>query len=83
MSGVRVGTRVGRRGWVSAPWWLVLLGLPFIAFGWAIIAALWLAWIVVSYSLAVLTWAVLAMWHRARHDQVPPALFDTQTGKRL
>ena len=46
MGGVRVGTRVGRRGWVSAPWWLVVLALPFIALGWLLFAVVWLAWVV-------------------------------------
>jgi hypothetical protein len=65
MSGVRVGTRVGRRSWVSAPWWLVVIALPFIAFFWLLVAVLWVAWIVLAYTLAVLTLAVQGVWHRA------------------
>ena len=62
---LRVGTRVGRHSWVSAPWWLVILALPFIAFGWLVIAAVWLAWVVLSYGLAALTLAVISVWHKA------------------
>ncbi len=65
MGGVRVGTRVGRRGWVSAPLWLVVLALPFIALFWAMVAVLWLAWIVLAYTLAVFTLAIRGVWHRA------------------
>ena len=65
MSGVRFGTRVGRRSWVSAPWWLVVPALPFIALGWLLVAALWVAWIVSSYTLAALTLAVIGTWHKA------------------
>jgi hypothetical protein len=35
--------------------WLVLLALPLIAFFWLLVAALWVAWIVLAYTLAVLT----------------------------
>ena len=63
--GVRVGTRVGRRGWVSAPIWLVVLALPFIALLWLVVAVLWMAWMVASYTLAVLTLATRGACHKA------------------
>jgi len=65
MSGVRVGTRVGQRSWVSAPLPLVILALPFIALFWLLAAVLWVAWIVLSYTLTLATLAVQGAWHRA------------------
>lgn len=47
------------------PLWLLVVGLPFIALFWLIVAVLWVAWIVLAYTLAVLTLAVRGAWHKA------------------
>ena len=59
------GSCVGRRGWVSGPIWLVVLALPFIAPPRLLVAALWVAWIVLAYTFAVATLLIRGAWHRA------------------
>jgi hypothetical protein len=42
-----------------------VLALPFIACFWLLVAVLWVAWMVLAYTLAVLTLAIRGVWHRA------------------
>ena len=48
---------------MSAPLWLVVLGLPFIALGWLLVAVVWVAWVVLAYTLAVVTVAIRGVLH--------------------
>ena len=48
---------------MSAPWWLVVLALPFIALGWLVFAVVWVAWVVLACTLAVVTVAIRGVLH--------------------
>ena len=53
--GIRFGTRVGRRSWVTMPLWVLVLGAPFIA-----------AWYVILFTAGVLYWVTVKLVRLAR-----------------